>query len=334
MSLHMQAEKARLTVLGTGWSNTAIDSGEGFTIDGEMWKDIATELGYDFGDDVDWDNIAENEWPDFDWSQVIYKTPDGNVYTDPDGTGVWTMPAYEMPDGTIYTDQDGDGVWTNPDTDIEYPGGGSLKKIEYPGGGKPYIPENTMVDFSDKLSNIAAGDSGLAQYSIAQSILDSLPIGGPVSSGGRNPAHLYSPPANYYILSSNSIIYTAGKLSHKPEGGSDYSVVEANFAVHGSEARTAYFDNCQPLYSEVGGASIVSSLPSAYSGLSSSRDDVRHKYLVWQLCYGSFDDALIEATDDTIPTDDIRNGTSGLESIDYAEQRYYRMKDKQVADRL
>ena len=63
MSLHMAAEMARLTVLGTGWGNTSFDSGPGFTIDGELWRDIAIDLDYDFGDDTDWDLIAENRLP-------------------------------------------------------------------------------------------------------------------------------------------------------------------------------------------------------------------------------------------------------------------------------
>lgn len=301
MSLRMAIGAARLTVLGSGWSDTTIESGDGFTIDGQLWEDIADLLNYDFGDDVDWDDIAESEYPDFDWSKVIYETPDGTIYTDPNGTGIWTDP---------------------------------LTGLEYPGGGNMYVPESEMVKFSDKLGDLAAEDSGFVSYSIPQETLNSLPIGGPTSRGGSNPAHLYSPPARYYILSSNSIIFTSGQLSHKAEGGSEFVVVEASFAIHGSESRTAYFDNCHPLYQEVGGASIVSLLPSAYSGLSSSCSDVRHKYLVWQLCYGSFDGTLIETTPDTISTEDIQSGTSGLDTIDYAEQRYYRMKDRQVADRV
>jgi hypothetical protein len=322
----MQAEKARLTVLGTGWSNTAIDSGEGFTIDGEMWKDIATELGYDFGDDVDWDNIAENEWPDFDWSQVIYKTPDGNVYTDPDGTGVWTMPAYEMPDGTIYTDPDGDGVWTNPDTDIEYPGGGSLKKIEYPGGGKPYIPENTMVDFSDKLENLAQHDSQFAQYSIPDDVIPTL-YGGKVGTEitqittGSDRPHFYTPPIWFIQTnSSTGYMFLDEPFFHGTASGGSITVYDVAITIRDGSSKTVYYSDCTTRFTD-------NYLPSPYNSYPI-------QYVCWQCLYGSLSNALVATNPETVSTDDIRNGTSGLESIDYAEQRYYRMKDKQVADRL
>lgn len=59
MSIRFLPGSARLTVLGSGWSNSSIESGDGLTEDGKLWEDIAGDFGYDFGEDVDWDNIAD-----------------------------------------------------------------------------------------------------------------------------------------------------------------------------------------------------------------------------------------------------------------------------------
>lgn len=106
MSLHLNPKMSRLTVLGSGWSNTSFESGPGFTPEGDLWQEIAEILDFDFGEDVDWDLIAESEWPEFPWQDI--------VFTDP-----------EFPDIT-YTDPDGDGIWTDPLTGFEYPGGGTM----------------------------------------------------------------------------------------------------------------------------------------------------------------------------------------------------------------
>lgn len=67
---------ARLTVLGSGWNNSSINSGDGLTEDGKLWEDIAGDLGYDYGDNVDWDNLAGGD----DWSDKIVTDEDGNRY--------------------------------------------------------------------------------------------------------------------------------------------------------------------------------------------------------------------------------------------------------------
>ena len=67
---------ARLTVLGSGWNNSSINSGDGLTEDGKLWEDIAGDLGYDYGDNVDWDNLAGGD----DWSDKIVTAEDGNRY--------------------------------------------------------------------------------------------------------------------------------------------------------------------------------------------------------------------------------------------------------------
>lgn len=73
MSIKMIPGAARLTVLGSGYSNTSVESGDGLTEDGKLWQDIAGDLGYDIGDDVDWDQISG----DTGWSDNIYVDDNG-----------------------------------------------------------------------------------------------------------------------------------------------------------------------------------------------------------------------------------------------------------------
>lgn len=88
MSIKLLPGGARLTVLGSGYSNSSFESGDGLTEDGKLWEDIAGDLGYDFGDDVDWDEIAGDEgWAD----DMIYI--DDNGYISSDGIGTPALPA-------------------------------------------------------------------------------------------------------------------------------------------------------------------------------------------------------------------------------------------------
>lgn len=66
MSLIMIPNASRLTVLGYGWNNSSIESGDGLTENGKIWQDIAGALGYDYGGSVDWDNISEQYPVDYD----------------------------------------------------------------------------------------------------------------------------------------------------------------------------------------------------------------------------------------------------------------------------
>lgn len=87
MSIKLTPGACRLTVLGSGYSNSSVESGDGLTEDGKLWQDIAGDLGYDFGADVDWDQIAG----DVDWSEdVVYIADDGSISAD--GTGTAAMP--------------------------------------------------------------------------------------------------------------------------------------------------------------------------------------------------------------------------------------------------
>lgn len=69
MSLTMIPNASRLTVLGSGWNNSSIESGDGLTESGKQWQDIANNLGYDYGSNVDWDEISS------DYDEII---DDGN----------------------------------------------------------------------------------------------------------------------------------------------------------------------------------------------------------------------------------------------------------------
>lgn len=76
MSIKLTPAAARLTVLGSGWNNSSIESGSGLTEDGQLLEDIAGDLGYGYGDNVDWDNLASGQ----DWSDEIVTDDDGNRY--------------------------------------------------------------------------------------------------------------------------------------------------------------------------------------------------------------------------------------------------------------
>lgn len=78
MSIRFLPGAARLTVLGSGWSNSSIESGDGLTEDGKLWEDIAGDLGYEYGEDVDWDNLAKEE------EITVVVDADGNKNIDGD----------------------------------------------------------------------------------------------------------------------------------------------------------------------------------------------------------------------------------------------------------
>lgn len=76
MSINLSALSARLTVLGSGWNNSSINSGSGLTEDGKLMEDVAEDLGYESGENVDWDNLAGNR----NWADEIYTDEEGNKY--------------------------------------------------------------------------------------------------------------------------------------------------------------------------------------------------------------------------------------------------------------
>lgn len=217
MSIRMAAGMARLTVLGSGWSDTAIESGDGFTIDGQLWEDIATDLDYDFGDDVDWDLIADNELSDFDWTKVIYVDPEG----------------------IIYTDLDGDGIWTNPDTGLEYPGDGTM-----------WVPEDQLLQISDILSSIADSDASLARYSIPNDKIKSL-FGGKVTTEikqtvtGSDRPHYYTPAVWFIQTNSNTgIIFLGEPFFHGTAAGGSVTVFDEAITIRDGSSKAIYWSDC------------------------------------------------------------------------------------------
>lgn len=294
MSLHMAKGMARLTVLGAGWSNAAIESGDGFTLEGEMLKDLAEEFGFDIGDDVDWDLISENDFPDVDWSEAIYTDDLGNIYTD----------------------DDKDGVWKDPNTGFEYSG-----------GGKAWLPENTMASIADKLHSIADEDSQYARYNIPQDVLNSIK-GGPISSEQQSPSafgdngpHYYRPFA--YVIQwrqTLSYVFNSEIIEHGSAKGDVYNIDTTTIVIRDGSSKTVYYGACNT-------HNFDPIVPSPYNSYPVA-------YVCWQCLYGSFDRALIGVSTDTTTGDDIRRGTSGIPSMTYGSQRYYEFKDSQVKDRL
>lgn len=280
MSIRMIPGAARLTVLGSGWSNTAIESGDGFTEDGELLDDIAGDLGYDIGDDVDWDLIAGDT--DINWDDIIYTDEDGNIYTDPDG----------------------DGIWTDP-----------LTGLEYPGDGTQWITEDQLLDMSDLMEDLAASDASLMQYSIPNDVLPTL-FGGKVTTEitptvtGSDRPHYYTP-AVWYIQngSSNGIIFLDEPFFHGTASGGSITVYDEAITIRDGSSKAVYWSSCTTQFT-------TAMLPSPYSGYPI-------QYVCWQCLYGSLSDALISKNDNTITSDDIKNGTTGLKTMTYNGKTYY-----------
>lgn len=226
MSIRMKAGASRLTVLGSGWSSTAIESGDGFTEDGGLIGDVAGDLGYDFGDDVDWDLIGEDA--DIDWEDI--------VYTDDDGT--------------IYTDDDGDGVWTD-----EFGN-------EYPGGGTMWLPEDQLLGLVDTLDNAAAEDADLMKYSIPKEVLPSL-YGGKVSvetnpsQSGSDRPHTYSPAVWCFQKGSNGILFLDEPFYHGTASGGSIDVYDQAITIRDGSSKAVYWSSCTTRLSP--------ELPSPYS---------------------------------------------------------------------
>ena len=280
MSIRMIPGAARLTVLGSGWSNTAIESGDGFTEDGELLDDIAGDLGYDIGDDVDWDLIAGDT--DINWDDIIYTDEDGNIYTDPDG----------------------DGIWTDP-----------LTGLEYPGDGTQWITEDQLLDMSDLMEDLAASDASLMQYSIPNDVLPTL-FGGKVTTEitptvtGSDRPHYYTP-AVWYIQngSSDGIIFLDEPFFHGTASGGSITVYDEAITIRDGSSKAVYWSSCTTQFT-------TAMLPSPYSGYPI-------QYVCWQCLYGSLSDALISKNDNTITSDDIKNGTTGLKTMTYNGKTYY-----------
>lgn len=234
MSIRMIAGAARLTVLGSGWSSTAIESGDGFTEDGGLLGDVADDLGYDFGDDVDWDLIGEDA--DVDWEDVIYTDEDGNIYTD----------------------EDGDGVWTD-DLGNEYPGDGTL-----------WLPEDQLLDLVDTLDQAVAEDAQLMKYSIPNDVLPTL-FGGkvtqeitPTQTGSDRP-HTYTPGV-YYIQQDydSGITFLNEPFYHGTASGGSITVYDEAITIRDGSLKEVYWSSCTTHFTDKYLQSPYSSYPIQY----------------------------------------------------------------------
>ena len=129
----MKTGAARLTVLGVGWDETSVDSGEGWTDEGETAKEIAKTAGIPNTDKENWDDVAKEN----DITQDDIKKEDGNTYVKKEkydnvkdsleqehGTGTGTNPTIKDFDGEPYVQLGSDTgsaypasikVTTNPD---------------------------------------------------------------------------------------------------------------------------------------------------------------------------------------------------------------------------
>ena len=279
MSIRMLPGAARLTVLGSGWSNTSLESGDAYTEDGELLDNVADNLGYEIGDDVDWDLIADDA--DIQWDEIIYTDGEGNIYTDPDGDGVWT---------------DGNGA-------------------EYPGGGTQWLPEDQLLELSDMLEGLAQADAALMQYSIPNDILPTL-YGGkvtaeitPTQSGSDRPHH-YTPAVWFIQKSGNDgIIFLDEPFYHGTASGGSITVYDTAITIRDGSSKAVYWSSCTTKFS-------TTNLPSPYSSYP-------EEYVCWQCLHGSLSDALIATGSNTITSEDIKNGTSGLTTMIHDGQTYY-----------
>lgn len=277
MSIRMNPGAARLTVLGSGWSETALESGDAFTEDGELLDKVADELGYDIGDDVDWDLIADDA--DINWDDIIYTDPDGNIYDDLDGDGIWT-------------DADGN---------------------EYSGDGTQWLTEDQLLGLSDMMEDLAQDDAALMQYSIPNDVLPTL-YGGKVSAEtnptitGSDRPHTYTPAVWCFQKGSNGILFLDEPFYHGTASGGSITVYDEAITIRDGSSKAVYWSSCTTQLSPV--------LPSPYSSYPEA-------YVCWQCLYGSFSDALISKNDNTITSEDIKNGTTGLPTMTFNGKTYF-----------
>ncbi len=339
MSLILTKDDCRLTVIGKGWNKSETNVGDGWTEEGEIVKGIAEDLKYHVGEDMDWNQIAIDTGFDIDLSDGVYisdnliTTDNLMTYTDLNGvtwlndTGLidsgWESLDGQLlegtPPGLLYTN-DGTGTFLDPYGN------------EYTGlGASMYLPQTEYQGIADKLADMKEDDEPLARYSIPEDTLKDLMynvVGGPRTEGGTSTIHEYSPPADYYTQRGNSVIFTKGQLTHRLKGGGSFTPVKISFSIHDSGVRVCYMDNCSPLYQEVRGGNISDSLPSIYSSLSSGVSDVRHQYIVWQLCYGSFDLYLI--TDPTGEAGDLSDieKVAAIDKATHAVTYWYKLRNR------
>lgn len=259
--LTMGQEMARLTVLGTGWSNTVIEGEDAYTEEGDILDDLLEDLGFEQGDDVDLDLIAEDIGIDMD-----------DFYEDDDGT---------------------------------------------------WLTEDALCDYLDSLSDTADSDAYYMAYNIPEDVIASIKAGPisyevePYSWPDSGSPHHYIPSAYFVQLRQKyCTLFNSAMFDHGSATGETYTISTETIAIREGTSKTVYHAGCN---TDNGGPLV----PSPYSGYPEG-------FIAWQCLYGSFESQLISKNEDTITSDDIRSGTSGLESKIVDGVTYYKVRGTTV----
>jgi hypothetical protein len=311
MSLILTKDDCRLTVIGKGWNNASIDSGEGMTLEGDIIRGIIGDLDYEFPPGLDWNAIADDMGFDLTGLDMSYISADladlnglmtftdlnGITWTNDTGLidGLWTNDLGDIltgtPPGLLYND-DGTGNFVDPYGN------------QYPGTGcHVYLPESTYMGIADTIAEWVDEDSELIPYIIPEENLQAAMkdhgIGGPVDLATKptdHTTHYFSPAVNFYNVNGDntaSVIFVKGDHlwhadnSFNPIGGE----VGVSFSIHGSQARSAKWSSCNWVRACWIGFNILATLPEKFRHISSPSDPL-NGYIVWQLIYGSFNNYL------------------------------------------
>lgn len=255
--LTMAPEMARLTVLGTGWSNTVIEGEDALTEEGEEISDIIDDIGLDPGIDTDFDEIA-------------------------DDLGIDTS--------DIYFDED----------------------------GHAWLEIDDLCDLVDDLNDIADADSSYMAYNIPAEVIAAIKAGPisyevePYSWPDSGSPHHYIPSAYFVQLRSTyCTLFNAAMFDHGSATGDHYTISQTTVVLQSGGSRDVFFAGCN---TNNGGPLV----PSPYNGYPEG-------YIAWQCLYGPFSNYIIQRTEGTITSDDIREGTSGLETKEIDGKTYVRL---------
>ena len=256
MSLTFGPAAARLTVLGSGWNNSSINSGDGLTEDGKLMEDIAGDLGYDYGDNVDWDTIAGDQ----NWTEEIYTDASGALF----------------------------------------------------------LPGAIMMDVVDYYANLAKKDGDLLQYAVPANVAKTL-YGGMVSQERQwDPAdterpHKYFPDVYYIQLSENrAVLFQEEAFWHRHVDGTNEGVNDISITIRSGSAMKVYWSTCSTHFDD-------NYLPAPY-------DSYPIQYVCWQCLWGSFEDKLISATENTVTAEQVENGEV-FEKTTINGETYYKISE-------
>lgn len=219
-----------------------------------------------------------------------------------DWDGVWGSVIYTDSKGVIYDNSGGGGIWTDKNGN------------EYLGDGTRWLAKAQLLEMSDLLEELAQNDAALMQYSVPNSVLPSL-YGGKVSvetnpteTGAERP-HTYTPDVWFIQKGSKGIIFLDEPFYHDTAIGGSITVYDEAITIRDGSPRAVYWSSCDTKFSDT-------SLPSEYS-------DYPIQYVCWQCLYGSLGDALISKTENTITSEDIKNGAAELPTMTYGGKTYF-----------